>query len=108
MSKEDDCTTLRNTRACKWLNLDGMGRIYLKIIYGGDKPPITDINLYRIQASSGGKAISIPEKYGIIPVGIHKNGSKLKQRHKKRMVNNEEINFYYGIFDLTEYLENDK
>ena len=68
MSKEDDLASLENSRTCKWLNLDGLGRMYLRILYGGDKPPITDINLYRIQASKGGTAISIPEKLGIIPV----------------------------------------
>lgn len=68
MGKEDDATALHNSKEVRWLNLDGLGRIYLKISYGQDKPPVTGINLYRIKSSKGGKTISIPEKSGIVPI----------------------------------------
>jgi len=33
----------------KWIDLDGRGRIYLQVIYGTEKRPITDLNFYRIK-----------------------------------------------------------
>lgn len=59
---------LPHTKQEKWLNLDGLGRIYLHIIYGGKSRPITSINMYKITASKEGKCIEIPESYEIIPL----------------------------------------
>lgn len=45
---------------------------------------------------------------GITPVCIRKNNQRAVFKSKKRMSRKEEINFYYGRFDLAEYLEHDK
>lgn len=37
-----------NPQAEKWIDLDGSGAIYLRVIYGQSRP-ITDINFYRIK-----------------------------------------------------------
>lgn len=78
------------------------------VTYGGDSPPITDINMYRIQAGKDGKCIVIPEKYGIIPLCIHKYNQRPIFKSKLRKTGNEYTYFYYGNFDLTEYLEQDR
>lgn len=44
----------------------------------------------------------------MVPVYIRKNNKRPIFKSKKRVSGNEEINFYYGQFDLTEFLEHDK
>lgn len=105
--KELEEVKLTNSKKEKWLNLDGLGRMYLHIIYGGDSEPITTINMYKIQAAKD-KCISIPESYNIIPLSIRKYNKQAVFKSKLRQTDKERTYFYYGKFDLTEYLEHNK
>jgi hypothetical protein len=41
-----------DSSAEKWIDLDGSNQIFLRVIYG-DQRPITDINFYRIKYQKG-------------------------------------------------------
>jgi hypothetical protein len=36
----------------KWIDLDGTGRVFLRVMYGTENP-ITDLNFYRIKPDKG-------------------------------------------------------
>ena len=94
---------LQNSPDEKWIPLDN-SNVVLRVCYGGEKRPITSINLYRITVDNQ-QRLRIPKSYELEPLTIRKHNEQplFKKKHRKTATSDDLV--YYGRFDLSEFIE---